>query len=144
MVYTSGDVNGTLNLNILEETSGSATITVTVQDDGGTANGGVDMVTTSFTLTLDFGTTPSPSSINENKSELIKIYPVPAANILTVVTKDMINSFNIFDLSGKVLMTNTTVSDKVMNIPVYDLNKGSYILQVETSKGTLLKSFIKQ
>src|SRR5439155_238637 len=46
--------------------SGSAVITVTVMDDGGTANGGIDSVTRSFTVTvLAVNDAPTLASIDD-------------------------------------------------------------------------------
>ena len=50
--YTSGST-GTLKFTPAANTSGTATITVTVTDDGGTANGGVDTFIRTFTITVD-------------------------------------------------------------------------------------------
>src|SRR5205807_1270075 len=50
--YTSADASGTLSYTPVAAQNGSATITVTVTDDGGTANGGVDTVSRSFTVNV--------------------------------------------------------------------------------------------
>ncbi|MBI5775646.1 MAG: hypothetical protein HZA89_18155, partial [Verrucomicrobia bacterium] len=46
--YTSGSTTGSLSFAPVTNKGGTVTITVIVQDDGGTANGGVDSVTNSF------------------------------------------------------------------------------------------------
>jgi uncharacterized repeat protein (TIGR01451 family) len=48
--YTSPNPTGTLTFTPVTDNFGSATITVVVQDSGGTANGGVDSVTNTFTV----------------------------------------------------------------------------------------------
>ena len=45
-------LNGTLTFTPATNANGSATVTVIAQDNGGTANGGVDKATNSFTLTV--------------------------------------------------------------------------------------------
>ena len=50
--YASADTTGTLRLIPVGEASGESTVTITVQDDGGTNLGGVDTFTRSFTLTV--------------------------------------------------------------------------------------------
>src|SRR5206468_3006350 len=50
--YTSANPSGSLSYTPVADQSGSAVITVTVQDDGGTANGGVDTTTRTFTVTV--------------------------------------------------------------------------------------------
>ncbi len=51
VTYTSPSATGSLTFAPVTNTFGAATITVVVRDDGGTANGGVDSVTNSFTVT---------------------------------------------------------------------------------------------
>jgi hypothetical protein len=51
--YTSPNTTGTLQFTPAANSNGVATITVIVSDDGGTANGGVNSVTNSFTITVN-------------------------------------------------------------------------------------------
>ena len=50
--YTSPDATGTLTIRPVANAFGTATVTVVVKDDGGTANGGQDTVTHQFTVTI--------------------------------------------------------------------------------------------
>src|SRR5690606_5177476 len=50
--HNEGDATGSLSYAPAANRWGSATITVTVQDDGGTAHGGVDTVTRTFTVVV--------------------------------------------------------------------------------------------
>jgi formylglycine-generating enzyme required for sulfatase activity len=50
--YTSPNATGTLTITPVANASGSALISVIVRDNGGTANGGVDAVTNTFTFTI--------------------------------------------------------------------------------------------
>src|SRR5262249_54091785 len=50
--YTSPDAAGSLSFTPAADQSGTAVITGTVKDDGGTANGGVDTVIRTFTVTV--------------------------------------------------------------------------------------------
>lgn len=52
VTYTSPSATGSLSYTPVANQSGTATITVTVQDNGGTANGGVDVFTRTFTVTV--------------------------------------------------------------------------------------------
>ncbi|MDX2109158.1 MAG: Ig-like domain-containing protein [Verrucomicrobiota bacterium] len=52
VTYTSPAATGTLSFTPTANHSGTATITVAVQDNAGTANGGVDIRTRSFTVTV--------------------------------------------------------------------------------------------
>jgi hypothetical protein len=53
VTYTSPNATGTLSFTPVVNQFGSSTITVVVQDDGGTANGGIDSVTNTFTVTVN-------------------------------------------------------------------------------------------
>jgi hypothetical protein len=50
--YTSPNATGTLNFVSATNASGQSTITVVIQDNGGTTNGGVNAVTNSFVVTV--------------------------------------------------------------------------------------------
>ena len=51
--YTSPSSTGTLTFTPAANSFGTATITVTVKDDGGTKNGGVDTTSVQFTVTVN-------------------------------------------------------------------------------------------
>jgi hypothetical protein len=50
VIYTSPNATGTLTYTPVAGAKGTATIKVTVHDDGGTANGGIDTTTRTFTV----------------------------------------------------------------------------------------------
>ena len=52
VVYTSPNASGSLKYTPVADQHGTATITVTVTDNGGTANGGDDSKTRTFTITV--------------------------------------------------------------------------------------------
>lgn len=52
VTYTSPNTTASLNYTPVADQSGTATITVTVKDDGGTAAGGIDVTTRTFTVTV--------------------------------------------------------------------------------------------
>jgi len=58
IAYTSPNDSGTLQYTPVPYASGIAHITVTVQDDGGTANGGIDTFTQTFTVGVQFVNQP--------------------------------------------------------------------------------------
>ncbi len=53
VIYTSPNTTGTLIFTPVAGASGVTTITVIVKDNGGTANGGVNFVSQSFTVAVD-------------------------------------------------------------------------------------------
>jgi len=76
VVYTSPNATGTLNYTPAANRSGTATVTVTVKDDGGTASGGIDTVTRTFTVSVTPVNDPptlnaisDPTAIVENSGQ---------------------------------------------------------------------------
>ena len=72
--------NGTLTYTPAANTSGTSTFTVTVQDDGGTANGGVDTsAPQTFTITVTSGnnppinTVPGVQTVNEDATLVLSV-----------------------------------------------------------------------
>src|SRR5262249_55899611 len=69
VVYTSPNTTGVLSLTPLPDQSGTAVITVTVKDDGGTDNGGVD--TFSQTLTVTVTPVNDPPSFTKGSGQTV-------------------------------------------------------------------------
>ena len=76
---TGGVSSGRLFYTVAPNMSGTATITVVVQDNGSTANGGVNTTTTTFTVTVDpvdvpptlnFISNPSPIGVNAGQQTI--------------------------------------------------------------------------
>lgn len=63
VVYTPGDATGSIRLNIAAGMSGTATIEVTVMDNGGTANGGINTTVEEFVVTVT-ATNDAPFVVN--------------------------------------------------------------------------------
>lgn len=61
VTYTSPGTAGSLRYTPVAHASGTAHVTVTVQDDGGTANGGIDTFIQTFTVTVSAGPAPAPA-----------------------------------------------------------------------------------
>jgi hypothetical protein len=72
--YTSPNATGTLRFTPVANQNGSALITVTVNDGGGTANGGVQTLVRTFTVTVNavndapVNTVPGAQNVNRNSS----------------------------------------------------------------------------
>jgi hypothetical protein len=76
VTYTSPGATGSLAYTPVANASGSATVTVTVSDSGGTANGGVDTFQRTFTVTVNsvndaptLNTIANPSAIAEDAGQ---------------------------------------------------------------------------
>ena len=102
VTYTSPDTNGYLSYTPVANASGTSNITVTVMDNGGTANGGVNQVSRIFTVTVTpinqaptLNTIPNPAAIRENSG--------PGTVALTGITPGLGDA-------GQILTINATSS----------------------------------
>ncbi|MBI5773448.1 MAG: cadherin domain-containing protein, partial [Verrucomicrobia bacterium] len=82
VTYSSGSTTGTLAYTPAASLQGTATITVTATDNGGTANGGVNSVSQTFTVTV------------------IQVNDAPTLDALTSVTVDESAGAQTVSLSG--------------------------------------------
>lgn len=80
-------------------------------------------------------------TIEEN---LISIYPIPADKEITVESNLKIESFSIYDFSGKKVLQNSTFATG-KNIDISRLATGVYLLKLEVkSMDTITKQIIKK
>ena len=86
-------------------------------------------------------TNPVGIEVAENSTVLLKIYPNPTSNQLTINTEIEILEIEIIDLTGKIIMTTNGNST---TINVTDLTPGSYFIKVITEENTITKKFVKQ
>ena len=75
VTYTSPNTTGTLTYTAAPNATGTAVVTVTVTDSGGTANGGMNSVSQTFSITVlpvnqppTLNVIPNPAAIFENSS----------------------------------------------------------------------------
>jgi hypothetical protein len=114
VTYTSPNATGTLTFTPVAGQSGTALITVTVKDNGGTANGATDSFQRTFTVTVNNGNDApvnhvpgaqttganTPLTFNGANSNLISITDDAAAAALLKITLTATN--------GKVKLSRTT------------------------------------
>jgi hypothetical protein len=63
---------------------------------------------------------------------------------ITVATDTTINSYEIFDISGKVVKAMKSSTSNISEINVSELAVGNYILKLQSDKGIASKKFIKE
>lgn len=83
----------------------------------------------------------STSGIDEVLAEDVKIYPVPATDVLTIEVPYAEGKYAIYNVAGMALQSGE-INDNVTTVDVSNLSKGSYMLQYSTSQGVVVKSFI--
>jgi hypothetical protein len=131
VTYTSPNATGTINLVPVTGQSGTVKVTVTVKDDGGTANGGIDQTIMSFNVIIN-----STGTGIIDLSDKLSVFPNPADETIniTIPTELAYAKITINNVSGE------TVSEKIVTgdnatINVSDLPGGIYMISVfnETS-----------
>lgn len=81
VTYTSPGATGTLSYAPVLNASGSAVITVTVQDNGGTANGGVDTATRTFTVAVTAVNDPPTIDTITNPAAILEDAPAQTVSV---------------------------------------------------------------
>ncbi len=85
--------------------------------------------------------------VDENTFEAsISLSPNPVRDILSisVPTNTIVNSYQIFDINGKMVNTFNSTTSSISEINVSELSVGNYILKLNSDKGTASKKFIKE
>ena len=140
-IYVNGVLKGNTTYDSTVQTttiSGIDTegnITVVIQDDD-TSNGArVAIDNLSWTCYTSL-------SVDEFALNTIKIYPNPVkGNLLNIEAKEA-TRFEIYDILGKkILEGNVTPTNNQVNVS--KLNKGVFILKLETPNGSISKKLIK-
>lgn len=85
-----------------------------------------------------FGFDPTTLSVNDQKTEIVKVFPNPASDYI-LVSKSLIEaSYSIHDITGKTVYEGIITSEKI-NL---DLNSGLYLFKVKTDLSTVIKKIV--
>ena len=85
--------------------------------------------------------------INELATLDFMLYPNPANDVLFIETGEIIGGFivNIIDLTGRTVFTKELSSSTVkLELNVSTLNKGMYLVNLQTESATISKRIILQ
>jgi len=73
--------------------------------------------------------------INEVDREAVMVYPVPANDVLNIVTTQGISNVRMFSYTGQLVYEANVTGETTLNIDVKPFHSGAYILQFITSDG---------
>ncbi len=96
-------------------------------------------------LYLPENPTPAPNNtlITDYSNINVSVYPNPTFDYLTISTKTTFSYIEVFDLSGRLL-----ISDKfeknIVNLNVKDLSSGVFVMKVHSTQGNTVIQFVKQ
>jgi uncharacterized repeat protein (TIGR02543 family) len=138
-VTNAGTTDASIIGNVFNaETAGTAEITATIKN--GLAIG--QNYTQIFNITVVESDEPPVSIAEDILIDRIIIFPNPVKDELIIESGDLkINRMTIFDMSGRKIMTKN--SNKENSINVSALQQGVYVLKIETDKGIVSKTFVK-
>jgi len=87
------------------------------------------------------------TSIEENNLPSFSFYPNPVVDVLNLTVENSHDSyFNVYDLTGKVIIQNISFTQNVGNsfIDVSTLNSGIYLLEMTDGQQRYTKRFVKK
>ena len=67
---------------------------------------------------------------------------MPVVDVLTVEAEEVIDLVELFDLSGKLVVTKT-LDAKSAEVNISELKEGTYVMLLHTSKGVATRKVIK-
>jgi hypothetical protein len=108
---------------VLVKTSYPLTATIFVTDSE------LNTYQESFDITVTGGT----SVLSEKQLDEPYCYPNPAHDIIKLVNSDAIESFKLIDITGKIIMWQTQITDDY--ITVSQLKSGTYFIQLSLTNG---------
>ncbi len=137
--YIDGESNGVLKFTPAPGASGEANVTITVTDDGGTDNGGIDTTQQVFKITI----TDTPTAVKSFNKNILSVYPNPVTNMLHVNLPDETGgaaTYEIYSIGGKVVKAGSGTGN--MSIIVNDLKPGWYQIKVRSGDNVHTGKFI--
>ena len=86
---------------------------------------------------------PTGIAENQNQTETIKVYPVPASSFVTIETEG-IQSINIYNALGQLVKTVSVSNASQVNVDVSQMPRGLYLIDVVYVNGVIGKGrFVK-
>ncbi len=115
---------GEVSYKLVSGAEGTANITVTVRDDGGVVNNGIDSVQTVFAVTVS-----GNIGVQQNKLSTL-IYPNPATDFVQIeLQKSGFSQLIIADMSGKVMRTEQIRPfETSKRVDLSGIGSGTYLL----------------
>ncbi len=146
-IYIFGDIDGMLgtldaSYNFINQSSGNPSGTWVAF--GADVAGEMYAVSLSGNIyKISGGTIASTDDFTNNS---FKLYPNPSNEVITIQSEtELINSIQIFDLNGRLIISENKTSKQSQTIDVSKFSKGIYLVEVISEKGatTLKKLMIK-
>lgn len=93
---------------------------------------------------LTFTLSSSTTGVASVEADALTVYPNPVSDVLHVQAPGELTDISIYDLSGRCLLHSQPRAEGEVQLPVADLQAGSYMLVVRTAQTVMTTQFIKQ
>lgn len=94
---------------------------------------------TSEIITKDFVITDSGTNLDEIEFSGLNIFPVPARDIIHIVSGDKVQKIRLISLSGNLVFESEPNNASDLSLDLKGVNPGIFILQVITENGTFTR-----
>lgn len=84
------------------------------------------------------------TAVEENLSDRIRIYPVPAHDEITATGLAGVTLIEIFDVTGEKVTAIRCEGDSTLSVQLAHLSRGLYFIRFSTGEGSVMKRFIKK
>ncbi|RNA62826.1 T9SS C-terminal target domain-containing protein [Chryseobacterium nematophagum] len=109
---------------------------------GGTGSGNVDDVffdNVSLQSSISLGV----DDVKNKKDKTVQMYLNPPKDAMTIFSKHNLKSYTIFDQTGRVVTPSTSIKGTQQEINLSYVEKGNYVISIETENERVNKKFIK-
>ncbi len=143
--YSSFNRNGYAAIHPFEDTHASSPFIHTRQDVLGVSVNNLEQCKR-FTE-LNLGTVAmlaglNGSSVSENETPKVTLYPNPAKESVNILAEDGLQQVVVYNLTGQQIEAWALMGDKTVTLNTSSYAPGYYITNVVTSKGVTTKQFI--
>jgi len=83
------------------------------------------------------------TGVNEVASIEVQLFPNPTSNVLSIQSKEIMNSLTVRDASGRIV-ANQTANSSSTTLDVAVLKAGIYFITIDSNNGSVTKRFVKQ
>lgn len=81
--------------------------------------------------------------VDQNSIYSYDLYPNPTSNFINVKSSDLVNSYQLFDAQGKLLISKKP-NDTNLSIDISSYPKGIYFLKMDFDKGSNTEKIVKE
>jgi len=99
----------------------------------------------STTVNVDLKKTGESTAISSpatDNHKSISVYPNPTKGIIKIESEEIIQTVELFDLTGKLLL-NTQFNQSNPEFSIENYREGNYLLRIITSEGVAIRKILK-